>query len=79
MWEEWIAEYRLAMDSNISDSERKQGMDQVNPSFILRNYLLEQAIRLADDKNDFSMVQRLLETSERAFEKADFDLKQVPP
>ena len=35
-------------------------MDKVNPKFILRNYLLEEAIRAAQDNNDYSKVEQLL-------------------
>lgn len=36
-------------------------MDSINPKFILRNYLLEEAIRAVDDKQDFSRVNELLQ------------------
>ena len=32
-------------------------MSKVNPKFILRNYIIEQAIRAAEDENDFSKVE----------------------
>ncbi len=34
-------------------------MDKVNPKFILRNYLMEEAIRKAE-KDDFTRVDELL-------------------
>ena len=36
-------------------------MDAINPKFILRNYILEEAIRAADDKDDYSRVNELLQ------------------
>jgi uncharacterized protein YdiU (UPF0061 family) len=41
MWQDWIAAYRKALDGSVPDAERKTKMDLANPSFILRNYLLE--------------------------------------
>ena len=35
-------------------------MNLVNPSFILRNYLMQDAIDLAEEKDDFSGVEKLL-------------------
>lgn len=38
-------------------------MKKVNPKFILRNYIMEQAIRAAEDEHDYSKVESLLEFS----------------
>ena len=35
-------------------------MNKVNPKFILRNYLAQDAIVLATEKRDFSEIDRLL-------------------
>ena len=43
-------------------------MDQVNPAFILRNYLLEEAIQAAE-KNDYSKVHELLKLVKRPFDE----------
>jgi serine/tyrosine/threonine adenylyltransferase len=59
-WMNFIKKYleKLA-NSKISDEDRKVSMDGVNPSFTLRNYLLEEAIREAE-KGDYSLVENLL-------------------
>jgi len=37
------------------DQARTESMDKrCNPAFILRNYLMEEAIKQAEDKDDFS-------------------------
>lgn len=39
---------------------RKASMDKFNPKFILRNYLMEEAIKQADQDDNFDKVERLL-------------------
>ncbi|EEY98453.1 UPF0061 domain-containing protein [Vibrio sp. RC586] len=61
----WLTRYleraarELGQDSQpISQVERCQAMRQVNPKYILRNYLAQQAIELAE-RGDFQEMQRL--------------------
>ena len=42
-------------------------MEKINPAFILRNYLLEKAIKNAE-KGDFTQVEQLLSLCEKPFE-----------
>ena len=55
----WLIQYRarLMQESN-SDAERTSLMNRINPKFILRNHLAQQAIELAQ-QDDFSEVNRL--------------------
>ncbi len=65
-WRKWIAQYKKTLsqlDARITDEVRKTEMNKVNPKFILRNYLLEEAIRAAEDQNDYSKVENLLSMS----------------
>lgn len=56
----WAADYRARLQSEgMDDVQRAAAMNQVNPKYILRNHLAEQAIRQAQNK-DFSEVERLL-------------------
>lgn len=50
------------MDEKITDEARKESMNKVNPKFILRNYLLEEAIKAAEG-GDYSKVHELLNFS----------------
>lgn len=49
------------------DKTRKARMDKVNPKFILRNYLAEEAIKLAEG-GDYSKVETLLQLLLNPFE-----------
>lgn len=57
----WLEKYqqRLAQDSQ-PFVQRQASMNAVNPKYVFRNYLAQQAIDKAD-LGDFSMVQELLE------------------
>lgn len=59
--EAWFNNYqtRLRRDKR-PQNERQQAMDAVNPLYVLRNYLAQQAIDLAE-QGDFSDVWELLE------------------
>ena len=56
----WVKRYadRLRREKS-RDEERSSRMNQVNPKYILRNYLTQQAIEKAQQK-DFSEIDRLL-------------------
>lgn len=58
-WDAWAARYRARLRAEGSvDGERRARMDAVNPGYVLRTYLAEQAIRRAEE-GDFSEVERL--------------------
>jgi hypothetical protein len=57
----WAARYRDRLqDEQSHDDERRRRMDQVNPRYILRNYLAQGAIEKAQQK-DYSEIERLLQ------------------
>lgn len=59
-WEAWAERYRARLRAEGSDAaERRARMDAVNPAYVLRNYLAERAIRLAEDERDFGEIERL--------------------
>lgn len=64
---QWFKLYqaRLRCD-NRPQAERQHAMDAVNPLYVLRNYLAQQAIDLAE-QDDFSMVWELLDTLRRPY------------
>ncbi|MFT5437993.1 MAG: hypothetical protein ACI840_002653, partial [Ulvibacter sp.] len=60
-WNDWFVAYnsRLAPEL-LSDSERKEKMNAVNPKYVLRNYMAQLAIDAADD-GDYSIIDALFE------------------
>ncbi|HVG59221.1 MAG TPA: YdiU family protein [Hyalangium sp.] len=65
----WAAAYRTRLLSEGSeDAERRSRMDQVNPKYVLRNYLAQTAISRAQ-AGDFSEVDRLLAVLSHPFDE----------
>lgn len=55
----WLSDYVVERDSSgFTRAEITQRMDRVNPKFVLRNYLAQQAIEQAE-QGDFSMIEKL--------------------
>lgn len=77
----WAQRYgrRLAMERS-QDGERAERMNRVNPKYVLRNYLAQQAIALAIEKKDYSEVDRLLALLRDPFTaQSDMDAYAAPP
>ena len=55
-------------DEQSIDTARRARMNTVNPKYVLRNHLAEQAIRRAQ-QGDFSETQRLLKVLQRPFDE----------
>jgi uncharacterized protein YdiU (UPF0061 family) len=65
----WAQLYRARLRQESSlDAVRREAMNQVNPKYILRNYLAQVAIEKAQN-GDFSEVARLLAVLERPFDE----------
>lgn len=60
-WNNWFARYasRLELET-LSNSERKEKMDTVNPKYVLRNYMAQLAIDEAD-KGNFDVIDELFQ------------------
>ena len=62
--------YKLRLRAEGSDdSIRRKEMDSVNPKFVLRNYLAENAIRKAVDDGDYSEIDRLHRILRKPFDE----------
>ncbi|WDP90845.1 MAG: YdiU family protein [Desulfobacter sp.] len=66
---QWLKIYGLRLkEEGRPPEERKKEMDRVNPKYILRNYLSQQAIDKAE-KGDFSRIHELLELVRRPYDE----------
>jgi uncharacterized protein YdiU (UPF0061 family) len=65
----WLQRYaERARAANVSDRERAQRMNAVNPKFILRNYLAQQAIDAAE-QGDTSVLVDTLEVLRKPYDE----------
>ncbi|CAI9290176.1 unnamed protein product [Lactuca saligna] len=68
-WISWVKIYiEELLASGVGDEERKALMNSVNPKYILRNYLCQSAIDMAE-QGDFDEVRRLLKVMERPYDE----------
>ncbi|GGC00772.1 UPF0061 protein [Oxalicibacterium flavum] len=68
-FDDWALQYAARLQAEDSDdAQRKAAMNAVNPKYVLRNYLAQNAIEKAQHK-DFSEVARLLAVLERPFDE----------
>ncbi|MCP9758027.1 YdiU family protein [Aquitalea sp. S1-19] len=78
----WLARYRTRlMQETRTQKARQQAMHAVNPAYVLRNHLAEQAIRLACDEGDYGEIVRLARCLANPFsEQAEFaSYAALPP
>lgn len=78
----WADDYaaRLRAEQSI-DAERRSAMNQINPKYVLRNYLAQTAIDRAREQRDYSEIDRLLRVLHTPFAEhpGDVDLAAPPP
>jgi len=77
----WAVRYGARLRAEEShDAERGARMARVNPAYVLRNYLAEQAIRQARDERDYTEVDRLLALLQDPFtERPGMESYLMPP
>ncbi len=68
-WKVWFSHYdqRLANEF-LSDENRKEKMNAVNPKYVLRNYMAQLAIDKADS-GDYSLVEELFELLKKPYQE----------
>lgn len=68
-FDDWSVQYKKRLKKeSLLDNERGNKMNQVNPKFILRNYLLQKAIEKAE-QGDYSEVRKLLLIVSKPFDE----------
>lgn len=66
-FESWLQSYQTQLDKEgYHHNERKLAMDKVNPCFVLRNYLSQEAIEAAE-KGDYSLLKSLETAMQRPY------------
>ncbi|MGI9317368.1 MAG: protein adenylyltransferase SelO family protein, partial [bacterium] len=69
-FDSWRSKYVARLEEEmIPVSGRQLAMRQVNPLYVLRNHMAETAIRLAEDEQDFSEINRLVDLLSSPFEE----------
>lgn len=67
--EPWLVRWNnQVLKQGFSAQKISQKMNAVNPAFIPRNHRVEQAIQAAIKKNDFTVMERLIEVLTRPYE-----------
>jgi len=67
--ENWLKQYFERIEQDDQEAPfRIASMNKVNPKFVLRNYLAQQAIELAE-KGDYSMIHQLLKVMRQPYEE----------
>lgn len=68
-WYDWFEKYSIRINEEvISDLERKQQMDKVNPKYVLRNYMAQLCIDDAD-KGDYGLLNELFEMLKKPYDE----------
>lgn len=69
-FDNWATVYKLQLaNENSNDETRRIDMLAVNPKYILRNYLAQNAISKATEEKDFSEIDRLLHLLKNPFDE----------
>ena len=79
-WSQWIQWYVMRIQSDgRTEQERQFQMKRVNPKYVLRNYLAQNAI-IAAENGDYSKLNRLLKVLENPYEEqGESDLAEMRP
>jgi uncharacterized protein YdiU (UPF0061 family) len=84
-WSSWLLKYKARLseekkaaeqkpeENSLPAKNRKTLMNQMNPVFILRNYLLENCIDKAEN-GDFSEIEKLMELLQHPFVESEAKL-----
>jgi uncharacterized protein YdiU (UPF0061 family) len=71
-YDEWAATWRSRLTREQREPDaRAEAMRQVNPAFIPRNHRVEQAIKAAVEREDFSLFRELLNVLARPYEEKE--------
>ncbi|MEP3266173.1 MAG: protein adenylyltransferase SelO family protein, partial [Hyphomicrobiales bacterium] len=79
-FEEWVVRWRTRLnEENISGPEMVDRLRAANPVIIPRNHLVEEAIRAAEDNQDFTVFEALTEAMSHPFDEKFEDTNYALP
>ena len=80
-FDQWLKDYRtLLQTQGRPDAERHNQMQQTNPKYVLRNYLIQTAIEKAEQDRDYSEIEKLMRVMQRPFDEwPEFEHYAVEP
>ena len=68
-WYDWLKNYSIRInEETLSDTERKEQMNTVNPKYVLRNYMAQLCIDDAD-KGDYSLLNEMFEMLKNPYDE----------
>lgn len=69
--QQWLEQYAQRCEvEQLAKSQRKKAMNQVNPLYVLRNYLAQVAIDKAEE-GDFSAVEELMQVLKQPYQEQE--------
>ena len=73
----WFDKYNnICQEQDISKEERQEQMSKINPKYVLKNYMIQEAIDKAND-DDFSLVEDLLKVAQNPYKNYEAMNKYV--
>ncbi len=80
-YDDWSLQWHERLrDDPMTPEDRRSAMQAVNPAYIPRNHLVEEALTAAVERNDFTPFEWLLEVLSQPFEeRAGFERYTLPP
>ncbi|WP_298540148.1 protein adenylyltransferase SelO [uncultured Aquimarina sp.] len=73
-WNAWFVKYNDQLQNEVlSDEQRKEKMNMINPKYVLRNYMAQLVIDDAD-KGDYSLIDELYQMLKKPYnEQPEYD------
>jgi hypothetical protein len=81
-FDQWAVQYKQRLSiEGVDDHQRCTTMKRINPKYVLRNYMAENAIRKAEDNKDYSEIDILMKLLQAPYdEHPEFeDYANFPP
>ena len=68
-WQKWFTLYLERLHTEVlSDKERSEKMNTINPKYVLRNYMAQLAIDAADQE-DYSLIDELYQLLQKPYDE----------